>query len=264
MASEPTTTPHYTKVTMPSNPTVTPSDVTPIIIPNVRTSRSHQASFASLPREIRDEIYLLALPYFETIYFSSGPLLPGPSSCEILSPLASTPTYAKEACEMLLKRNQISVGLENIPLMLGEDGTSFLCDLHSLFSDVVTLTCIDVKSWLRVVVIHIELKGFTAELAGRVSLLLECPALQWVDVVIERGYGNFRLRYEIETLSCAFKALAEKLGRRLTFCVRSLIPDHWSKRYVGFDGDLEQLETLVRAGKSNVDSEGWELEEDEA
>ena len=249
---------------MTTNPMVTLSDVTTITTPTVRTPRSDQASLASLPREIRDEIYRLALPYFETIYFSSGPLLPRPSSCEILSPLASTPIYAKEACEMLLKRNQISVGLENPPLMLGEDGTSFLCDLHSLIPDVVSLTCIDVKSCLRVVVIHIELMGFTAELADRVSLLLECPALQWVEVVIDRGYGNSRLRCEIETLSCAFKALAEKLGRRLRFFIQSLIPDHWSKRYAGFEGDLEQLEILVRDGKSNVESEGWELEEEEA
>ena len=116
---------------------------------------------------------------------------------------------------MLLKQNEISVGLENLPLMLGEDGTSFLCDLDTLLSDVVSLNCIDVKIWLRVLVIHIDLMRSTAELAGRISLLLECPALQWVDVVIDRGYGSSRLRYEIETLSCAFKALAEKLGQRL-------------------------------------------------
>ena len=264
MASEHTTTPlPYNKVTMTSDPTVTPSDATPITIPNVRTSRSHQASFASLPREIRDEIYRLALPYYETIYFTSGPLLPRPSSCEILSPLASTPTYAKEACEMLLKWNQICIGLKNLPLMLGEDG-SFLCNLDFLFSDVVSLNCIDVKFRLRVVVIHIDLMDFTAELADRVSLLLECPALQLIDVIIHRGYGNHRLRCGIEILSRAFKALAEKLGRRLTFCIRSLEPDHWSNRYTRFKGDLEQLKTLVRDGKSNVESEGWELEEGEA
>ena len=145
MASEPTTTPPYNKVTMTSNPTVTPSDATPITTPNVRTFRSHQASFTSLPREIRDEIYRLALLHCDTIYFGLGLLLPRPSSCEILSPLASTPTYAKEACEMLLKRNEIRVGLENLPLMLGEDGTSFLCDLDFVISDVVSLSCNDVN-----------------------------------------------------------------------------------------------------------------------
>ena len=82
--------------------------------------------------------------------------------------------------------------------------------------------------------------------------------------MIDRGYGNSRLRYEIENPSCAFKALAEKLGRRLSFCILSRIPDRRSKRYKGFDEDLEPLLTLVRDGKSNVESEGWELEEDEA
>ena len=248
MASEPTITPPYNKATMTSDPMVTPSDATSITTPNVRTSPSDQASFASLPREIRDEIYRLALPHFETIWFSSGPLLPRPSSCEILSPLSSTPTYAKEACEVLLKQNQIGVDVENLPLMLGEDGTSFLCDLDPLISDVVSLNCIDVKIALYVVVIHIELVDFTAELAGRVSLLLECPALQWVDVIIDRGWGNSMLRHKIETLSCAFNALAKKHRRQLTFYIRCSILDSWGKPYEGFAGDLQQLETLVRDG----------------
>ena len=260
MASEPTTTPYHTKVTMTSNPTVTPSDVTPITTPNVRTSRSHQASFASLPREIRDDIYRLALPHSETIYFTSEPHFPRPSSCEILSPFASTPQYATEACEMLLERNQMNIGLEKLSLMLGEDGTTFLCDLDFLFSDVVSLNCIDVKVGLRDVVIHIDLVRVTVELAGRVSLLLECPALQRVDVTIARGYGNYSLRYNMETLSCAFKALARKLGRQLTFYLRSLDPDNWNKR---FAGDLEQLENLVRDGKLTDESETWDLDEDE-
>lgn len=161
---------------------------------------------------------------------------------------------------MLLKRNRISIGLENLPLMLGEDGTTFLCNIDYLFADVVSLNCIDVKVWLRDVLIHNYLMRVTAELAGRVSLLLECPALQRVDVRVDRvdrGYGSSSLRYTIETLSCAFKALAEKLGRRLTFYLRSLDLNSWKTH---FAGDLAQLENLARDEWSNVESEGWGLE----
>ena len=164
---------------------------------------------------------------------------------------------------MLLKRNKIRVDVQDLQLMLGEDGTSFLCDLDFMYSDVISLNCMDVKLWLRGVVIDIELRSNTAELAGRVSLLLECPGLQWVNVVLDRGWGNYWLRWEIKTLSCAFKALAEKFGRRLTFCIVSLIPDIWSKQYKKFIGDLDELETLVRDGKLAAESEGSDLGEDE-
>ena len=168
---------------------------------------------------------------------------------------------------MLLKGNTINVCLEDLLLMLGEDETSFRYDPVLLIPDVlkvvVTLNCIDVKFWLRVVLIHIDVMRSPAELAGCVSLLLECPALQRVRLIVSRYPGKSRSRYGIETLSCAFKALAEKLGRRLTFHIRSPIPDDWPKRYEGFFGDLEQLEDLVRDGKSNLESEGRDLEEDE-
>ena len=248
MASEPTSTPHHTKITMTSVPIVTHSDVTLITTPNVRTSPSHPASFASLPREIRDEIYRLALPHSWQMHFRSGLRPLRPSSCEILNPSASSSTYASEACKMLLKQNELRVGVEDLPLMLGEEGTSFLCEIDFLLSDVVSLNCIDVKLWLRVVVMDIKLMGFMDKLQSRVSLLLECPALQWVDVIIDRSWGSSWLRSRIGTLSCAFKALSEKLGRRLTFRIRSLIQDSWRKRYERFVGDLEQLQNLVRDG----------------
>lgn len=248
---------------MASAPMVTPSDATPITTQNARTTPSDQASFVSLPREIRDKIYRLALPHSREMHFISGPRPLRPSSYGILSPLASTSTYANEACEMLLKRNEIRVDVQDLQLMLGEDGTSFLCDLDFMYTDVVSLNCIDVKSWLRAVVIDIELRCNTAELAGRVSLLLKCPGLQWVNVVLDRGWGNYWLRWEIETLSCAFKALAEKFGRRLTFRIVSLIPDIWSKQYKRFIGDLDELETMVRDGKLAAESEGSDLGEDE-
>ncbi|KAM0805868.1 hypothetical protein BDR22DRAFT_884281 [Usnea florida] len=250
MASEPTTTPHHTEVTMTSDPMVTHSDVTLTKTPNVCTSPSHPATFASLPREIRDEIYRLALPHSWQMHFRPGLRLSRPSSCEILNPLASSSTYASEACKMLLKQNELRVGVEDLPLMLGEENISFLCEIDFLFSDVVSLNCIDVKSWLRVVLVDIKLMGSTDELISRVSLLVECPALQWVDVMIDHVWGSFWLRRRIGTLSCAFKALSEKLGRRLTFRIRSLILDNWSERCERFNGDLDQLETLVRDGDS--------------
>ena len=260
---DPKITPPYTKVTMTSDPIVTPSDARPITTQNVRTTPSDQASFASLPREIRDKIYRLALPHSRLFHFISGPRPLRPSSSEILSPSASTSTYANEACEMLLKRNGIRVDVQDLQLMLGEDGTSFLCDLDFVYTDVVSLNCIDVKLWLRGVVVDIQLPGITDELACRVSVLLECPGLQWVEVVIDRGYGVFWLKRQIGTLSCAFKALAEKFGQQLTFYVWSLIRDVWTKRYENFVGDLEELEIMIRDGKLDTESEGSDLEEDE-
>ena len=99
---------------MTSDPMVTPSDATPTTTPNVRTSPSDQASFASLPREIRDKIYRLALPHSMEMTLKFGPRPSRPSCYGILSPLASTSMYANEACEMLLKSNKIRVGVQHL------------------------------------------------------------------------------------------------------------------------------------------------------
>ena len=126
--------------------------------------------------------------------------------------------------------------------------------------DVVSMNRIDVKSWLRGVVIDITVGDNTDELAGRVSSLLEFPALQWVSVILSRGWSYYRLRREIRMVSYAFKALAEKLGRRLTFSIFAIT---WSERYDRFIGDLQKLESMARDEDSHDENEGWDLEEDE-
>lgn len=92
------------------------------------------------------------------------------------------------------------------------------------------------------------------ELAGRIDLLLKCSALQKVKVVLHGGRSL--LTRPIGSNSDAFKALVEKLGRRLVFILAGRIvnEDGGREPYERLIGDLEKLETMV-ARDEDFDSE---------
>ena len=134
-----------------ANSTMTP--MTPAIV----TTPADQASFASLPREIRDEIYHLALPHSWVIRLTSNRRLTRhrrftskrrtrPSSIfRILSPQASTSTYANEACAMLSQRNKFSIHIKDLKVLLGEDGISCVFPEWDRCAHLVPKGCFDVK-----------------------------------------------------------------------------------------------------------------------
>ncbi|CAF9936239.1 hypothetical protein IMSHALPRED_010516 [Imshaugia aleurites] len=104
------------------------------------------------------------------------------------------------------------------------------------FIYVVSESHFDVKPWLRDILLDLPTDESMDELAGRISLLLECSALRRVAVNLW-GYRSM-LKREIGTISRAFKPLAEKLGRRLMFRL-SLHPKN-----SGHERDLKELETV--------------------
>ena len=109
----------------------------------------------------------------------------------------------------------------------------------------------EVKPCLRDVVIVIYMEDEMDWLAGCIGLLLECPALQKINVVLHGG--RFGLKRVIEIISGAFKALTKKFGRRLIF---NLADDNWMGLVEPNEeliGNLEQLETL--AANVNLDLE---------
>lgn len=248
MSSDPVTTPPDTKPTMTSDPAAVPFPTTPITTSDTVTTPSDQASFASLPREIRDKIYRLALPHscgVELVFIDPPP--PPFGDYSILLPQASNSTYASEACAMLFKRNCVCIEDKDLQTILGEDGISYVYQEESWsdFVCVISKDRFDVKPWLQIIEIEVIMKKEMSELAGGVGLLLECSALRKITVIL-RG-GRSLLRCAIGTISDAFKALAEKLGRRLTFIlvVRIINDDGELDPDERLIGDLERLEAVA-------------------
>ncbi len=85
------------------------------------------------------------------------------------------------------------------------------------------------------------------ELAERIGLLLKCSALRKVTVVLHGGRSLFKRA--VGTISDAFKALAEKLGRRLMFILIGHIVKRYGyagpEPYMRLSGDWEKLGTMA-------------------
>ncbi|CAD6591884.1 MAG: hypothetical protein ASARMPREDX12_005479 [Alectoria sarmentosa] len=278
MASDPVATPPGTKLTLASDPVETAPGTKPTMTPDRFTTPSDRASFASLPREIRDKIYCLAVPHscdFRLFFGRHRPpsrtyriLSPQVSTSmyvgrhrppsrdyRILSPQASTCMYANEACAMFFKRNSFRVQIEHLQPLLDEDGISSV--FHTVWNDVrvVPKGRFDVKTCLRDIVIDITMDQKMVELAGRIGLLLECLALRRVKVVLDGG--RYELKYAITTIYGAFKALAEKLGRHLMFSLAVDMMYYYGQREDDerFIGDLEKLETVARDEDSDSEDD---------
>ena len=150
-------------------------------------------------------------------------------------------------------------------MLLGKDGIGYVCnfmgskDFVKVF--VIPKGSFEAKPWLRHIIISIGMKNKVDELAGRVGLLLECPALRRVEVVLHGGRSV--LKCAIETISGAFKALAEKLGRRLMFSLAAQLKDDYPGSYYTherFIGDLEKLETVAHDEDWISEDENLEIE----
>ena len=244
---------------MDSDPKAISSHTTPIeSTADTMTTRPNQTSFASLPREIRDKIYRLALPHsravrliigwdFRSLYYTDR--------YSILSPRASATAFANEAWEMLLKNNRLHIDDCNLPVVLGEDGIHFIHHLILNRIHVGPKGPFHLKPWLRDMVIHVNVEGELDELAGRIGLLFECPALRQVKVILI-GYRT-SIKRKIWAIHSAFKALAaELLGHHLVFSLiagfyDASIPDEGYWRGRRFIGDLEQLEILEYSDSDN-------------
>ena len=234
--------------TILSEVTASPSDAKFTATPDTPTSPADQANFASLPREIRDKIYRLALPYLCHITLRFSPPQSHPSrGYRILSPKASNSTYANEARAMFFNRNIFHISNKRLQVLLGDEGISFMYHPLARFVHVRAKGRFNPKLWLRNVVIEIKMEDMD-ELAGRIGLLFDCPALR--DVAVVLFGGQWALARTLNTLSSAFQVLAEKLGRRLKFSMLVECRDqnmgvttkeHW-------DGNLEKLKTLARRG----------------
>ena len=145
---------------------------------------------------------------------------------------------------MLFQRNSFHIWVENLKLLLGEDGISCLFHALNKYVNLVPKGCFDVKSWLRDIVIDISMKNDMDELAASIGLLLECPALRSVKMVLHGVYST--LKRAIMVISSAFEKPAEKFGLQLVFSLVIKIEFgqfHWPKVLVG---TLEKLEKVTR------------------
>ncbi len=256
----PTMTSDTVTTHLDANSTMTPDPIaislrtTPTTTPATVTTLPDKASFASLPREIRDEIYRLALPDSCDMRLIFNRRTRPSSRFRILSPQASTSTYANEACAILFQRNSFGIWVEDLKLLLGEDGISCVFDIVTLnYKNVHVLPkgCFDVKPWLRDIVIDITMEDETDKLAASMGLLLECPALRSVKLVLYGGHST--LKRTITIISSAFETLAEQLGRRLVFSLAIPGEKFYTKPsyYENFIGNLEKLERVARNEPSN-------------
>ena len=156
---------------------------------------------------------------------------------------------------MFFKRNRFRVRIEHLQSLLGEAGISSV--FHTVWNDVrvVPKGRFDVKTCLRDIVIDITMDQKMVELAGRIGLLLKCLTLRRVEVVLDGG--RHELKYAITTISGAFKALAEKLGRHLRFslAVDTIYPYGQREDDERFIGDLETLETIARDEDSDSEDD---------
>ena len=262
MDSDHITTPPDTKPTITSDPAAIPLPTTPIVTSEIVKIPRDQASFASLPREIRDKIYHLAVPHSCDIKLFFGDQMPG-WEFHLLSPQASNSTYANEACAMFFKRNKFRVDVGDLQVMLGQDGNHHVCKSLGNRMVLIPKGSFEIKPWLRDIVIIITMEKEMDELAGRVGLLLECPALGRVGVVLHGGRSV--LKRVIETISGAFKALIKKFGRRLMFnlAVEEMDEDGQFESGERFIGALEKLETVARDEDSDSEDDTSDTEGDE-
>ena len=81
---------------------------------------------------------------------------------------------------MLFKSNSFRFHVEDLPVMLGEDGISYGLNVMKAFIPVpldfiyvVSESHFDVKPWLRDILLDLPTDESMDELAGRISLLLE-------------------------------------------------------------------------------------------
>ena len=270
MASDRVTTPPNTKATTTSDPAAIPLSTTPSMASDIVTASPDRKSFASLPREIRDMIYRLAIPHSEIISLRLGP----PHSSQvrfwdyrILLLQASNFKFVNEARAMLFQRNSICIRAQDLRLLLGEDGLNSV-SVHAWGSyvHVILKGSFDVKPWLREVVFKVSMKDKINELPGLIGFLLECSALRRVEVSLYRGHSV--LRSVIGTIVIAFKALAEKLGERLVFSL-ALETSIWDgfghpKLDMILIGGLGELETMAHDVDSRYEDEESDSEDEDS
>ncbi|KAL8775985.1 MAG: hypothetical protein Q9213_008416 [Squamulea squamosa] len=206
-----------------------------------------QTSFASLPRELRDKIYRLALPHSCEIKLTlrSHPL--GPSeSFRILSPQASNGMIAEEACETLFRRNTLKIRIADLPMLLGENGISSVYEFYEKHFYVIPGGQTNVKSWLRQVNLILDMNNDMDKLAERLGFLHDCHFLKEVIVTL---HGNHSLlKANMGYIQDGFKVLKGKLGRHLAF-VKYVNSQAFSEEYgerVRYVGDLDDLEKIVQ------------------
>ena len=241
MAPDPVMTPPDTKLIIATDPAVDFLPTTSVMTPDMAVASPDQANFASLPREIRDEIYRLALPQSCKIWVTVfGAHSRSSRLYQILSLQASNSTYANEARAMCFEKNVFYVGIEKLQVFLGEDGVKY---------------GFDVKPFLRDIVLKIFMDDRMDELAERISLLSKCPTLRSVAAILDCTailLNRSDLKCAMKTIFGAFKALAEKLGRRLKFSLiyrhkDGGIPVNQRRTIEG----LEKLEAVVHDEESD-------------
>ena len=147
--------------------------------------------------------------------------------------------------------------------MLGKDGINYVSKFLGNYMMVIPKGSFEVQPWLRRISIDITMKNKMDELAAGVGLLLECPALRRVEVVLHGGHSM--LKRAIEAISGAFKALAEKLGRRLIFClaIEDMDQDGYPVAGERLIGHLAELQMVARDEDSDPEDENSETEVDE-
>ena len=263
IVSDPVTTPPDTKSTMIPDPAAASLPTAPSITSDIIKTPPVQATFASLPREIRDKIYRLAIPHCCDIKLIFGGEPINSHGYQILSPQASSSTYANEACAMLFQRNSFRVNVRDLQVMLGKEGINYVSKFPGNYMMVIPKGSFEVQPWLRHIIIDITMKNKMNELIERVGLLVECPALRRVEVVLYGGHSM--LKRSIEAISGAFKALAEKLGRRLIFCLAVEAMDQDGCPVTGerLIGGLTELQMVARDEDSDPEDDNSEIEGDE-
>lgn len=178
-------------------------------------------NFNSLPRELRDQIYLQVLVSPLPIQYSNvlGPMVCDP---DLIGPMAmlfawaSNRQVADEACEMFYHFNTFLVHCQDLPIFLGAKNHRMLSIDVSGLTYIEEPTCtrsFDTREWVTSmhVVIEQDSTEYSRYLAYELQYLLECPRLR--NLTIKTGRTTV-MSWEREWTG-VLKELQLKLGKGL-------------------------------------------------
>ena len=240
--------------------------------PPAAYSCAGQTNFLSLPRELRDMIYSMALPNKVTISSPSLRVRKNVfarshdvcASMALLDVRSSTAQVAHEAREHFFGKNAFDLRMDSIAKFLtGNDGhrsgpgrfevTHYVRRL-TVMINFVNDESIQGPGWLR----------------SKIQPLLACPSLEAVTIsVCSVGIKQKDCRV-LKAVAVACREIAAKLGPKcqfVLFCPWSLPRDGlgsnklsgdlaWLKSFIGFVVDKDDRDTLDSQGNSTCEREG--------
>ena len=199
-----------------------------------------QTSFASLPREIRDQIYALVVSQIIDDYgidrfcLGGSPWLRSRNRefCEeywILFPEASKPEFADEAREMMFKIIPCSTYSWQCGEIIETGGIphAYNCSTGSwnVLQPGPNCQRLDVRPWLHELHIYFYWEEHVDDLAGLIEAFGDYPALR----IIKFDVGGYLFKTKwneiIINISMGYEIFAEKSGRKPNFTIHVNPPE---------------------------------------